>query len=316
MDQRSFYFISVKEKKKQWSTLTSYQAGDHSQLYVDQTQVLISVQPNNQENTSPPPPLPPPHVHAISEEQAASSLEVLNLAQRSQSISYGTMFNQAKQDRERHKEHELYISKGTPLVYPALLSLVAQEFKRQIEIGTRIKDGVEYKSVFDGRQAVSKLALIICSNNRQQALRLGRALGAQKLFNDVSYEHRLLDSESEIYQFHDNVLHINSYRTDDPEISDKEEIADEKYEESEASFGEQQESQLTGVYTELTSCYSPTCSGNKPCYSRSCPKRFAQHIVEESQSRSALGRSVSASLTHTPVSQKKKKYACNYVLID
>ncbi|CAO3684803.1 unnamed protein product [Umbelopsis ramanniana] len=214
------------------------------------------------------------------------------------------MFNQTKQDRERHKEHELYISKGTPLVYPALLSLVAQEFKRQIEIGTRIKDGVEYKSVFDGRQAVSKLALIICSNNRQQALRLGRALGAQKLFNDVSYEHRLLDSESEIYQFHDNVLHINSYRTDDPEISDKEEIVDEKYEESEASFEEQQEPQLTGVYTELTSCYSPTCSGNKPCYSRSCPKRFAQHLVEESQSKSALGRSVSASLTHTPQPQE------------
>ncbi|KAJ2956222.1 hypothetical protein NQZ79_g7884 [Umbelopsis isabellina] len=257
----------------------------------DQTPAHLPIQPSDQQ---------PRVQERYSENELSIVPESPSHAQRSQSVSYGSMFNQVKQDRDRHKEHELFLSKGTPLVYPGLLSLVAQELKRQVEVGTRIKDGLEYKNVFDGRQAVTKLSLIICTNNRQHALRLGRALESQKLFHDVSYEHRLLDSDHELYQFHDHVMHITSYRETDLDMTGKEEIPDEKYEESESSFEVNYDEPVSGVYTELTNCYSPTCTGSRPCYSRSCPKRFIQNYVDDSGYKSSLNRSVSATLSHTP----------------
>ncbi|KIJ65660.1 hypothetical protein HYDPIDRAFT_27654 [Hydnomerulius pinastri MD-312] len=89
----------------------------------------------------------------------------------------------------------------TPIVYPALLSRVADAFRERINLADRIKDGLTYKDAFDGREAVDKIAYIIKTTDRNLALLLGRALDAQKFFHDVTYDHRLRDSAGELYQF-------------------------------------------------------------------------------------------------------------------
>ena len=89
----------------------------------------------------------------------------------------------------------------TPIVYPALLSRVAQAFKDRIVLMDRVKDGLTYKDAFDGREAVDKIAYIIKTTDRNLALLLGRALDAQKFFHAVTYDHRLRDSSHDIYQF-------------------------------------------------------------------------------------------------------------------
>lgn len=89
----------------------------------------------------------------------------------------------------------------TPIVYPALLSRVAEAFRDRIPITDRLKDGLTYKDAFDGREAVDKIAYIIKTTDRNLALLLGRALDAQKFFHDVTYDHRLRDSAGELYQF-------------------------------------------------------------------------------------------------------------------
>ncbi|KAF7795014.1 hypothetical protein EIP86_006158 [Pleurotus ostreatoroseus] len=92
-----------------------------------------------------------------------------------------------------------------PIVYPALLSRVAQAFKDRIPLQDRIKDGLTYKDAFDGREAVDKIAYIIKTTDRNLALLLGRALDAQKFFHAVTYDHRLRDSSHDIYQFRTKV---------------------------------------------------------------------------------------------------------------
>jgi hypothetical protein len=91
--------------------------------------------------------------------------------------------------------------KKTPIVYPALLSRVADAFLDRIPVTDRVKDGLTYKNAFDGREAVDKIAYIIRTTDRNLALLLGRALDAQKFFHDVTYDHRLRDSANELYQF-------------------------------------------------------------------------------------------------------------------
>ncbi|KAI0642272.1 CNH-domain-containing protein [Trametes meyenii] len=88
-----------------------------------------------------------------------------------------------------------------PVVYPALLSRVAEAFKARIQLGDRVKDGLTYKDAFDGREAVDTIAHIIKTTDRNLALLLGRALDAQKFFHAVTYDHRLRDSSHDLYQF-------------------------------------------------------------------------------------------------------------------
>lgn len=89
----------------------------------------------------------------------------------------------------------------TPIVYPALLSRVAEAFRDRISLSDKVKDGLTYKDAFDGREAVDKIAYIIKTTDRNLALLLGRALDAQKFFHDVTYDHRLRDSAAELYHF-------------------------------------------------------------------------------------------------------------------
>ncbi|KAH9042293.1 CNH-domain-containing protein [Lactarius hengduanensis] len=92
-----------------------------------------------------------------------------------------------------------------PIVYPALLSRVAEALRARIALSDIVKDGLTYKNAFDGRQAVDKIAYIIKTTDRNLALLLGRALDAQKYFHAVTYDHRLRDSSSDVYQFRTRV---------------------------------------------------------------------------------------------------------------
>ncbi|EGG07244.1 uncharacterized protein MELLADRAFT_48159 [Melampsora larici-populina 98AG31] len=143
------------------------------------------------------------------------------------------------------------ISRGkSPIVYPALLSKVAEAFKSRTVLSERTKDGLTYTACFDGRAAVDKIAYIIKTTDRNLALLLGRALDAQKFFHDVTYDHRLRDSPNELYQFR--------ARLGSP-------------------FTSLEDMRLpSGVFTLLTDCYSPTCTRDRLCYSIACPRRLEQ----------------------------------------
>ncbi|KXJ93894.1 CNH domain-domain-containing protein [Microdochium bolleyi] len=134
-----------------------------------------------------------------------------------------------------------------PLVNPAFLSKVAECFQRKIITGERTKNGLTYKNAFSGSEAVDVLSYIIRTTDRNLALLLGRALDAQKFFHDVTYEHRLRDSTSEMYQFRETLM-------DEPE--DK--------------------TAVNGVFVLLSECYSPTCTRDQLCYSIACPRRLEQ----------------------------------------
>ena len=134
-----------------------------------------------------------------------------------------------------------------PIVYPALLSRVAECFRQKIITGDRTKNELTYKNAFSGAEAVDVLSYIIRTTDRNLALLLGRALDAQKFFHDVTYEHRLRDSALEMYQFRETL-------TEEPE--DKPAV--------------------NGVFVLLSECYSPTCTRDQLCYSIACPRRLEQ----------------------------------------
>ncbi len=134
----------------------------------------------------------------------------------------------------------------SPLVYPALLSRVAACFQQKIITGERTKNELTYKNAFSGAEAVDVLSYIIRTTDRNLALLLGRALDAQKFFHDVTYEHRLRDSASEMYQFKETL-------TEEPE-----------------------DTAVNGVFVLLSECYSPTCTRDQLCYSIACPRRLEQ----------------------------------------
>ena len=94
------------------------------------------------------------------------------------------------------------------------------------------------------------LAYIIKTNDRNLALIIGRSLGAQKFFNDVTYTHKLRDSPNELYKF-------QVWDTETPDAIDSQRFP-------------------IGVVTLLTDCYSPTCTKDTLCYSITCPRRIEQ----------------------------------------
>ncbi|KAH7101466.1 CNH-domain-containing protein [Auriculariales sp. MPI-PUGE-AT-0066] len=157
-----------------------------------------------------------------------------------------------------------------PLVYPAMLSRVAAALQSRLPLITHIKDGLEYTDAFTGRDAVDKIAYIIKTTDRNLALLLGRALDAQKFFHDVTYDHRLRDSSSEIYRFSTRVAPWGSGEINGvAETTEHDDACP-----TDDADGEQ--NLPVGVFTLLTDCYSPTCSRDRLCYSISCPRRVEQ----------------------------------------
>ncbi|KAF8311473.1 RhoGEF Rgf2 [Clavulina sp. PMI_390] len=162
----------------------------------------------------------------------------------------------------------------TKPVYSALLSRVAEAFQARIapSLSERTKDGLAYKDAFDGREAVTKLAEIIKTGDRNLALLLGRALDAQKFFHDVTYDHRLRDSSNELYQFK-TALTTPFMSAEEVGASGMPTAAAV----TAAAATTMDDAPLpSGVFTLLTECYSPTCTRDRLCYSIACPRRLEQ----------------------------------------
>jgi len=161
-----------------------------------------------------------------------------------------------------------------PLVYPALLSRVAETFRERIPLSEKEKDGLVYKNAFTGAEAVDLIAYIIKTTDRNLALLLGRSLDAQKFFHDVTYAHRLRDSHTEIYQFKETML--------------------------------EESSGVNGVFTLLTECYSPTCTRDRLCYSIACPRRLEQQARLNMRPQPGLKREDSKSSLHEEPQDEQK----------
>ncbi|CCO29198.1 Rho1 guanine nucleotide exchange factor 1 [Rhizoctonia solani AG-1 IB] len=202
---------------------------------------------------------------------------------RSMSASASTARPSAPTTRPQH-----HGSRKRPLVYPALLSRVADAFRQRITLCDHGKDGLLYPAAFDGREAVDLIAHIIKTSDRNLALLLGRALDAQKFFHDVTYDHRLRDSPAEIYQF-SGPRTVSSWEVE-REDGDSTPIRPGLLSPAQGSGSgtgsvntganaNEEEDTIplpSGVFTLLTDCYSPTCSRDKVCYSLGCPRRIEQ----------------------------------------
>lgn len=162
-----------------------------------------------------------------------------------------------------------------PLVYPALLSRVADVFRERIAAGDRSKNDLSYKFAFTGSEAVDLIAYIIKTTDRNLALLLGRALDAQKFFHDVTYDHRLRDSATEIYQFRESLMEDTS-------------------------------TNVNGVFTLLTECYSPTCERDRLCYSIACPRRLEQQARLNLKPQPGLKRQQSSASLHADENDEQK----------
>lgn len=162
-----------------------------------------------------------------------------------------------------------------PLVYPALLSRVADVFRERISAGDRTKNDLSYKFAFSGSEAVDLIAYIIKTTDRNLALLLGRALDAQKFFHDVTYDHRLRDSSTEIFQFRESLMEDNS-------------------------------TNVNGVFTLISECYSPTCTRDQLCYSIACPRRLEQQARLNLQPQPGLKRQQSTASLHADESDEQK----------
>lgn len=159
-------------------------------------------------------------------------------------------------------------------MYPALLSRVAEVFRDRVGLAEKEKDGLIYKSGFTGAEAVDLISYIIKTTDRNLALLLGRSLDAQKFFHDVTYAHRLRDSSNEVYQFRETLL---------------EDTTD-----------------VNGVFTLLTECYSPTCTRDRLCYSIACPRRLEQQARLNLQPQPGLKRAESRASLHEDKDDEQK----------
>lgn len=162
-----------------------------------------------------------------------------------------------------------------PLVYPALLSRVAEVFRERIPAGDRNKNELSYTAAFTGGEAVDLISYIIKTTDRNLALLLGRALDAQKFFHDVTYDHRLRDSAQEIFQFRETLMEDTS-------------------------------TQVNGVFTLLTECYSPTCTRDRLCYSIACPRRLEQQARLNLKPQPGLKRQQSSTSLHADETDEQK----------
>lgn len=168
-----------------------------------------------------------------------------------------------------------------PLVYPALLSRVAEVFQDRVALSEREKDGLVYKEAFTGAEAVDLISFIIKTTDRNLALLLGRSLDAQKFFHDVTYAHRLRDSTNEIYQFRETMV--------------------------------EEKNEINGVFTLLTECYSPTCTRDRLCYSIACPRRLEQQARLNMRIQPGLKREESRASLHEEQDNEEQKLWINTV---
>ncbi|CAO3596428.1 unnamed protein product [Absidia cylindrospora] len=237
-------------------------------------------------------------------------------------------------------------------IYPALLSRVAYEFQQNMTLMDHFKNGIEYKNCFTGQDAVDHLTRIICTSDRFLALVVGRALGSQRFFHDVGYEHRLLDSVEELYHFEESnfisksnnnihTLSSNNYPDDlllhycdspttlshDTTTASNSSVNDIYTPHPGDNILSSKQPIVpfpNGVIVDLTYCYSSTCHDDSPCYSYSCPKRRSVnrhvktdhcHQVLHSQEHPLWADLVSELEYNTISKQERKRQEGIYELI-
>ncbi|KAG2191911.1 hypothetical protein INT46_006793 [Mucor plumbeus] len=216
------------------------------------------------------------------------------MAQRSQSFAYGTKNSPST-------SITINPTKRKTNIYSALLSKIAIELRQRITLADHIKDDIEYKNTFDGKQVVDKIALIVQTSDRKLALKIGKMLSEQRFFHDVSYETQLVDSSIYIYEFTNRTLY--SLNTQQQQLQLQQSGSDwsgsESLSETNLDINNPNNNNQivpNGIIVDLTHCYVPTCWDLKPCYSPICPKRFAQlKRVESDESFSDLLISISTS---------------------
>lgn len=206
--------------------------------------------------------------------QSRSMSMASTVAPSERSDSMGTRLNSMQTTKTGQHQAIVPTRSRAPLVYPALLSRVAEIFRDRVILSEKEKDGLVYKSAFTGAEAVDLIAYIIKTTDRNLALLLGRSLDAQKFFHDVTYAHRLRDSTNEIYQFRETLLEDTT--------------------------------EVNGVFTLLTECYSPTCTRDRLCYSIACPRRLEQQARLNLKPQPGLKRAESRASLHEDASDEQK----------
>ncbi|CAO3632525.1 unnamed protein product [Cunninghamella blakesleeana] len=201
-------------------------------------------------------------------------------------------------------------------VYIALFSQIALEFYKKISLKTLTKDDIEYHHAFSGKDAVDCLIMILRTKDRNLGLLIGRAIGLQQFFHDVTYEHHLRDSREKLYQFKDNISGSLSQSSDDL-------INEDRSKSKSFENGIDKNELPNGVFTLLTDCYSPTCKRDQGCYSIHCPRKGKS--ITRSQSQSSLQEkeeerklwihSVPKSIVDATPREEMKRQECIYELI-
>ena len=223
---------------------------------------------------------------SISPAQHARSMTMIQPSLRSMSMASTIVSPSEQKDGLQHRPSltkptsssssaVISAQNRAPLVYPALLSRVADVFRERIAAGDRNKNELSYTFAFTGGEAVDLISYIIKTTDRNLALLLGRALDAQKFFHDVTYDHRLRDSSTEIYQFRESLMEDNS-------------------------------TNVNGVFTLLTECYSPTCTRDRLCYSIACPRRLEQQARLNLKPQPGLRREQSNTSLHADENDEQK----------
>ncbi|ORX57578.1 hypothetical protein DM01DRAFT_1319549 [Hesseltinella vesiculosa] len=202
---------------------------------------------------------------------------------------------------------------SSPRCYPALLSKVAFEFYRRLPLRTLVKNDIEYPHSFSGKEAVDCLSQLLRTRDRNLSLVMGRTLGSQHLYHDVTYEHNLRDSQDKIYQFNEDIqLNDNSSFLDIPHSTGDsvDASADTK-------------NLPSGVFTLLTHCYSPTCRRGQGCYSTLCPQNekyvkrsYSQSSLQDREEQKSLWiHSVPKAVVEATPKDEIKRQECIYELI-
>lgn len=258
-------------------SMTSYAAErDQSQIMGSGRQIPHRRPPSGHEPEVPPPrfdSMPAAVVDNFSSNRPPSdqSIRSRTMSMASTILPDRTMSVQSQATQRSNGQNTLVSrdsQRRVPVVYPALLSRVADIFRERISLSERQKNGLSYQNAFSGSDAVDMIGSIIRTHDRNLALLLGRALDAQKFFHDVTYDHRLRDASGEVYQF-------------------KETLGEEP-------LG----TEVNGVFTLLTECYSPTCSKDSLCYSIACPRRLEQQARLNMKPQPVLRNSSSKGSLH------------------
>lgn len=165
------------------------------------------------------------------------------------------------------EDSEELVATQEPLAYGALLSEVAYQF---ILLITN-QSSIDNSKALSGREVVDLIGTVLGTEDRGLALLVGRALEAQNFFTIVTQDLGLQDSLYATYTLH-------------PTLS---------------TFGTLTEAEdsgvlPSGVVTQLTDCYSPTCSLDSCCYSATCSKRSEALPGEDLTTEDSTGHSGAA----------------------